>query len=44
MAEKNKAKRAEQSEREEYDKMQSEHIKLLGEKEMAKQKEYEAKV
>ena len=30
---KHKAKRAEMSERQEYDKMQGEHIKLLGEKE-----------
>jgi hypothetical protein len=33
MSEKNKAKRAEMSERQEYDKMQGEHLKLLGEKE-----------
>jgi len=44
MNDKNKAKQSEKEERAQYDIMQAEHVKLLGEKENEKSKQYAAKV
>jgi len=44
MNDKTKAKQSEKEERAQYDVMQAEHVKLLGEKETEKSKQYAAKV